>query len=82
MSKSDEAFEREVDAVGIPMPSSYRIVAKSYWDRAIAYKEEQDLMTVAVVKRNISFAAAPYIKGEILCDEIARRIKTPLASER
>ena len=43
MSKSDKEFEQQVDAIGIPMPASYRVVAKTFWNKAIAYQKEQSV---------------------------------------
>ena len=59
MSKSDEAYEREVDAAR-PLSPSYLVVAKSYWNKGRAYQKEQDLAAVTAAK---AMRQAPPVDG-------------------
>ena len=75
MSKSDEAFEQWWGEGEPTMRTSEKDAASDAWTAACAYKEEQSLAAVEAFKQICKFSATPYIRGESLCDEIARRIK-------
>ena len=80
MSKADEAFDQAAQRAKLVGPE--RGIAYVFFEAGRAYQKERDLAAVEAVKQTRKFSATPYIRCESLCDEIARRIKTPLTSER